>query len=174
LAYLRVLPRDLFNEAKLLKCLGQLALILHDHEGQFNVELIHRKPELGFIIDQHSDNDGSLYCRNLKLRFCRTRRIIELSTVYNSKAPYPFCFENTRGKDVDMGDVFNDDGTFSTEFLELIKKKDMEKEACPECKSQPGDGYTPDCCTRTLKDYGVTTGSPLRVAPIILPNKDNK
>ena len=30
MTYRRVLPRDLFNEAKLLKCLGQLALIIHD------------------------------------------------------------------------------------------------------------------------------------------------
>lgn len=28
--YFRVLPRDLFNEAKLLKCVGRLCLLIHD------------------------------------------------------------------------------------------------------------------------------------------------
>ena len=28
--YTRVLPRDLFNEAKLMKCMGLLTLLIHD------------------------------------------------------------------------------------------------------------------------------------------------
>ncbi len=28
--YTRVIPRDLFNEAKLLKCIGRLVLLIHD------------------------------------------------------------------------------------------------------------------------------------------------
>lgn len=37
-SYRRVLPRDLFNEAKLLKCLGQLSLMIHDGKCELRVE----------------------------------------------------------------------------------------------------------------------------------------
>ena len=35
--YERVIPRDLFNEAKLLKCVGLLVLKIHDGENPANV-----------------------------------------------------------------------------------------------------------------------------------------
>jgi hypothetical protein len=115
--YRRVIPRDLFNESKLLKCLGQLALILHDYEGKYPLKLVHRAPSVGFLIDQDG-TDGSLYCRNLTLYRVKggKRREIHISTHYNSKEPYPLYFDFGDLSDV----VFNDDGSFAPEFLNAI------------------------------------------------------
>jgi hypothetical protein len=112
--YTRVIPRDLFNEAKLLKCLGHLALTLHDYEGRWPLTLNHEDPESGFVIDQ-DENTGNLYCLNLELTHGEDRTI-GLSSVYNSKSPYPLIFS----VDDDGDYVFDDNGNFSAEFLAVI------------------------------------------------------
>lgn len=122
MSYQRVIPRDLFNEAKLLKCLGQLALLIH--EG-FNIPagltLRHSRPEKGFIIDQ-DDSSGGLYCRNLSLRV--HGRKLTLQSCYNSKSPYPLCYDD--GAD-EGGTVFNDDGTLSEEFVDYANRLAVSK-----------------------------------------------
>lgn len=109
--YQRVIPRDLFNESKLLKCLGRLALILHEGFGvRWPLALEHENPEDGFVIDQCPD-DGSLFCDNLVLTLGERR--IRLASPLNSKEPYPLFFIDPEDGVVS---VFNDDGTFSDEF----------------------------------------------------------
>jgi hypothetical protein len=115
--YTRVIPRDLFNESKLLKCLGRLALLIHDGKDGGRLRLAHRRPDRGFLIDQ-DESDGGLYCRNLQLRL-RGGLPIRLTSSYNAKGPYPLCFNYA---DRVYGSVFNDDGSFSPEFTELLKQ----------------------------------------------------
>ncbi len=114
MSYLRVIPRDLFNEAKLLKCLGQLALVIHDGvRVPRGLSLEHETPEEGFQIEQ-DDSSGELYCSNLSL-FCRGR-LIGLRASYNDKGAYPLRFTMWEG---DEGNVFNPDGSLSDEFHAL-------------------------------------------------------
>lgn len=114
MSYQRVIPRDLFNEAKLLKCLGQIALIVHDYPG-LGLCLNHDQSEFsGFAIEQ-DDNSAELYCSNLELTF--EGRLIGLRTNYNSKEKYPMTiiFEE------ECGQVFAENGYLDNEFKALME-----------------------------------------------------
>jgi hypothetical protein len=114
MSYERVIPRDLFNESKLLKCVGRLALLIHDEKDGGRLKLTHRRPERGFVIEQ-DPADGGLYVRNLHCRLADGRKV-KLKTTYNCKSPYPLCFE----ADGQYGSVFQDDGTFDPDFTALL------------------------------------------------------
>lgn len=116
MSYFRVIPRDLFNESKLLKCVGQLLLKAHD--GSLAVTYKHENPESGFRIVQDRD-DGGLEIANLQIavggvvrRFC---------SWYNSRSAYPLFVEGDEGE---LLPVFDDTGEFSAEFLELAETED--------------------------------------------------
>lgn len=115
MSYMRVIPRDLFNEAKLLKCLGQVALIIHDGVGvPSGLHLEHDTTECdGFNVEQ-DPNDGSLYCGNLSLYF--EERLIGLRSPYNSKDAYPLRFT----MDDEEGDVLTYDGFQLSSALKLM------------------------------------------------------
>lgn len=115
MSYTRVIPRDLFNESKLLKCLGQLALIIHDRVGvPTGLTLEHDDTEnAGFQIEQ-DDSTGALYCENLTCSL--GARIVGLRAPYNHKGTYPLQFECGD----DEGAVFNEDGTLSEEFKDML------------------------------------------------------
>lgn len=108
--YIRVIPRDLFNEANLLKCFGQLYLCLEtlnpagvslDNDGE------------PFDIDQNPD-DGSLFVRNVVLTV--RGETMRLQRPLNSRQPWPLY--------LDTGDteyaVFDDAGKLTSEFLSLL------------------------------------------------------
>jgi hypothetical protein len=61
--YLRVIPRDLFNEAKLLRGLGKIALMIHDNNLPY-VTCNHEDERAGFKIVQNP-SDGSISVSNL-------------------------------------------------------------------------------------------------------------
>lgn len=110
--YTRVIPRDLFNESKLLKCLGQLAL--HIHHGVIEIEIQQDGP---FVIDQRR-SDGGLYVSR-GLYFLLNGRVLDLYTAYNSKESYPLlCMM----KDEEIS-VLNEDGSLSDEFVKYVKGK---------------------------------------------------
>lgn len=109
MSYFRVIPRDLFNEAKLLKCLGQLALAIHNGV-RWPLRLEHESAESGFQIEQDT-TDGGLFCSNLIL-YCGTQ-FIELHTPLNSKSAYPLQFDGVEP-------VFDRDGGFSDEFVRFL------------------------------------------------------
>ncbi len=113
--YTRVIPRDLFNEAKLLKCLGQLVLkIGMDRFCSEHLVVSYIGEERGFVIGQDA-SDGALYCKNLNI-WSRGRRI-PFRSIYNSKSPYPFvAIDPINGETT----VFSDDGEFTAEFLEFV------------------------------------------------------
>jgi hypothetical protein len=117
--YKRVLPRDLFNESKLLKCLGQVAL--HAENDVVNLWISHRDKEKGFLIDQ-DPSDGSLFCSNLKIHTmagCDLR----LYSPYGSRDPYPLYFVDQTNDEEPEQEVFNNDGSFTAVFLAYVKKE---------------------------------------------------
>ena len=87
MSYMRVLPRDLFNESKLLKCIGKIALLIHNREIQ------------GLTID-YNDADfkitqsicGDLMLNNV-LFFDSNSIEVFFSTLLNSKDIWPLEME---------------------------------------------------------------------------------
>jgi len=62
--YRRVIPRDLFNEAKLLRGLGKISLMIHDNTLT-GLNVNHENERTGFVINQE-DSDGSINVVNLQ------------------------------------------------------------------------------------------------------------
>lgn len=85
---IRVIPRDLFNEAKLLNNLGRIQILIEDRmiclTSKMDIDDA-VSPE-GFGVDQ-DDSDASLFARNLRFYF--EGEEIKMRTPYNSKAKYP-------------------------------------------------------------------------------------
>lgn len=123
----RVIPRDLFNEAKLLKCLGQLALVLHDGKDAvgrslppgWKIEFIEPEYADGFRVVQNPA-DGGLSCAAVRALF--RGRPVRLWTVYNCRDPYPLCFDVAGEKEWTDGRVFNDNGHLHLDILTLDPK----------------------------------------------------
>jgi hypothetical protein len=113
MSYQRVIPRDLFNEANLLKCYGQLCLKLEIYACK-NIELRHYGNH--FVIEQNED-DGSLTIFNLQLRI--RSKIYRLFRPLNSREPWPLYAQEA---DYAEWQVFTDDGELSAEFLELLSR----------------------------------------------------
>lgn len=110
--YLRVLPRDLFNEAKLFKCLGRVVLLIEDNMAPTNLSYAFDGcPFQVFLL-----KEGSLTVTNLL--FYLSEEGITLKTIYNSKANYPLLCQY-RNEEVE---VFDESGNFTKEFLSLCSK----------------------------------------------------
>jgi len=112
--YTRTLPRDLFNEAKLLKCLGRLFLAEVDGELSDLVTLRHNDDESiakGFIVDQ-DPSDGSIYVQNISI-FIDGQYWTHCCDL-NSKNNYPLRIVN---QDDEEYYVFDDNGKLMPDFL---------------------------------------------------------
>lgn len=109
--YNRVIPRDLFNEAKLLKCIGNLCLKIHHR--QTPVEMSFEENLQPFEIALM--DEGSLVLTNVQIAI--KRKLYRFKTVYNSKANYPLYVEKDNCEYL----VFNEDGHFSYEFIDFCK-----------------------------------------------------
>jgi len=116
MTYQRVLPRDLFNEAKLLKCLGVLVLKIEDGLlPELEYELVGDR----FRIEQ-SQADGSLSVFNLVFTTTtKGGRRIDFCTPYNSRANYPLEFLAEGDDDTDT--VFDEDGYLTDAFRTVLK-----------------------------------------------------
>ena len=115
--YTRVLPRDLFNEAKLLKCLGQLALFIHDgvdHKRQRAPKKLKLRYEGNPFVIGQNQGDGSFYCETVRLYYARTE--ISLSTSINSRDNFPLY----ASWDEEEVRVFDEDGNFNITFLDML------------------------------------------------------
>lgn len=114
MAYTRVIPRDLFNEASLLKCLGRLAILLENRNGaaRFDAEDLP-----SFDIVQRED-DGAIYMENLRLAVGEER--YRLSRPLNSRRPWPLYAELIDASDFDPVDVYDDEGNLTADMLKLI------------------------------------------------------
>lgn len=112
--YIRVIPRDLFNESKLLKCLGRLALLHHEGRDEGKLQIRHTNPSHGFIIMQ-DPSDGSIFCKNIHV--IANKKKIHLASSLNCKSTYPLTFQI----DDEISDVFDDEGQFSADFRRATK-----------------------------------------------------
>ncbi len=115
MSYLRVIPRDLFNESNLLKCMGQLYLCLERVDNSI-AWLEH--DDAAFDIQQ-SDDDGSTWVENVTLYrvLDGVAHPVHLHRPMNSREPWPLYATGDYDCDVP---VFNPDGTLSREFRSLL------------------------------------------------------
>lgn len=104
----RVIPRDFFNEAKLLKCLGKLELYIN-HEGPNDIGLKSEFDNEPFNIFQNP-NDGSLSVLNYKVYLGDEE--IQLFVNYNDKGAWPLI-GLYRGETYY---IFNEEGKFIPNF----------------------------------------------------------
>lgn len=109
--YNRVFPRDLFNEAKLLKCIGRLALLILDFRTPCEIEM--KEPEGPIIIGLR--DDGFLQAVNVEIEV--KGNVYDFVTNYNSKSQYPLFVEHRNTQ----YPVFDEDGEFDKEFVAFTK-----------------------------------------------------
>lgn len=116
MSYRRTLPRDLFNEASLLKCMGRLWILLNqtrDHAAKILEEEVDC-----FEIDQ-DQSSGAIYVASLTFQVRGT--VYPLHRPLNSREPWPLWVEAPDGDDdFDSIPVFDDDGNFSDDMKQLI------------------------------------------------------
>ena len=109
--YQRVIPRDLFNEASLLKCLGQLALLHLDRPVE-GLELEHSEPAEGFLVLQDPAS-GAIFCPLIRVVNVRGTSVV-LQRPLNSRQDWPL--------EIELEDrtipVFTSFGSFHPDFLE--------------------------------------------------------
>lgn len=108
---IRVLPRDAFNDANLLKCIGKLTLLIVDGDIEnlfFDYD--------GQPFDIHQDpSDGSTYVENVKFTG-KGNQGINLERPLNSREGWSLIADGNI-------DVFNEDGIISDEFIEYLKEQ---------------------------------------------------
>jgi hypothetical protein len=114
MTYQRVIPRDLFNDANLLKCYGQIYL---------NLEILNlpgvvfeQDEEVGDFSIVQCEDDGSTYISNVTLYV--NSYAVYLRRPMNSREPWPLYATTEEGEELS---VFNDDGTFTDEMLSFLK-----------------------------------------------------
>lgn len=115
LNYKRVIPRDLFNEAKLLKCMGILALW----------ELDKVIPELKITCESETTefqialmDEGSLTLVNYHITIYN--QFHTFKTTYNSKEPFPLYVEGKHGKEIEVMQLSGKSVIPTDEFLNYI------------------------------------------------------
>ena len=109
--YLRIIPRDLFNEANLLKCYGRLWILLDETRGH-HAELVEVDNQ-AFDVVQNAAT-GGITIRNL--RFMVGGTDYHLERPLNSREPWPLYVET----EDDSVAVFDDAGNFTDEMRALI------------------------------------------------------
>lgn len=116
MSYHRVIPRDLFNEAKLLKCLGAVIIAADNHRTSAAIEVAHDGGT--FQIEQDASS-GAIYVANVLV--CVNGVGVHVYTPLNSRAPYPLLFDH--GGTTDF--VFADDSgsKLSAAFLNIVMEE---------------------------------------------------
>lgn len=114
MSYLRVIPRDLFNEASLLKCYGKLYL---ETEGNRNATFGDSDFD-SFDVVQRED-DGYLFIENLPFTVGANK--YRLVRPLNSREAWPLYAERVNDLDFETVPVFDANGKLSEEMKGLIK-----------------------------------------------------
>lgn len=102
MTYKRVLPRDAFNEAKLLKCIGKLTLMIED--GMLPEWQYHHDSEPFNIVQD--DSDGSISVSNIT--FWHNKKRVRVSTGLNSKENWPMVMQKNDSEYY----LFSEDGRY--------------------------------------------------------------
>lgn len=90
MSYQRVLPRDLFNEAKLLKCMGMIAMLVVDERIK-GLRMTQEECYHGFDVWKN-DSDGSISITNILFHDSRGEKVL-FWTPLNSKENWPLVME---------------------------------------------------------------------------------
>lgn len=127
MTYRRVIPRDLFNEASLLKCLGQLYLKTERFQS-INPRpflMLHTGPDWNIVQDE---SDGSIYASAVSIIIGGVT--YDHHRPLNARDPWPLYVtpRNWRTPGIDRDDddepepleVFEADGSLSPHFAQLI------------------------------------------------------
>lgn len=109
--YERVIPRDLFNEANLLKCLGTLYIRL-EMLNIPNVELYHDGKAFDVI---QSEDSGSLHLRNVQLIVNDHEAF--LWRPLNSRGAWPLYLTTEEEEEIE---VFDEEGALSAKMVKYI------------------------------------------------------
>lgn len=134
MSYLRVIPRDLFNEANLLKCVGKVSILLGNmqgHEAAFNDDAFQ-----SFDIEQ-DESDGSISIVNVVLNVRGAP--VRLYTPLNSRAPWPLWLHDD-DQDDELS-VFTEAGEFTPEMLAYLGQESSaraEGYTVEEAEDMPG------------------------------------
>lgn len=121
MTYLRVIPRDLFNEAKLLKCLGALVIACDTTPGLV-VDWAEGRDGERFLIEQ-DNNDGDLRCRNIEVSL--HGRLLDIRLPYNSRDSWPL-YAYVPSRDAEAS-VFDGEGKLTPEFLRLVPRRRQDR-----------------------------------------------
>jgi hypothetical protein len=113
MTYTRVIPRDLFNEASLLKCIGHLWI---ETERYTTVRLIHSGAAFNICQD---DLDGSTYCGNVTIIIAN--RSYDHRRPLNSRDAWPLWLTLRNDPDADEFEAFDGEGNLSPELLALLE-----------------------------------------------------
>ena len=114
----RVIPRDLFNESKLLKSMGRLCLLIHDQNTPVDMKYEHDGNPFKIALT----DAGNLHVSNIVI-YIKDQQY-DFHTTYNSKDIYPLYVMDEEYVEYE---VFDDKGEFTTEFVEFsenIKNND--------------------------------------------------
>lgn len=115
MSYERVLPRDLFNDANLLKCIGQITLLIHDR--RLELEVNHRHPNKDFQIRQ-SEDDGSTQVTNITFAL-RSGWAVQFYRPMNARSSWPlYALVADSQEEIE---VFDDHGNLTEEFLKAVE-----------------------------------------------------
>lgn len=118
MTYLRVIPRDLFNEGDLLNCLGRLWIALDERKGH-RAEMLHEDGQ-PFTIEQ-DPADGSIRCTTVRLNVAG--EAVYLYRGLNSRYKWPLWARFTLSGGEDDVQVFTPTGDLDEEFWSLIEEK---------------------------------------------------
>lgn len=106
MSYKRVLPRDLFNEAKLLKCVGKLTLMIED--GLLPDWHYHYDGDPFNIVQD--PNDGSISVANISF-WCKAKSLnmVHICTPLNSKYNWPAMMRTSEDEEYF---IFSEEGKY--------------------------------------------------------------
>ncbi len=114
--YVRVLPRDLFNEAGLLKMMGRLWILLSETPGH-NAEIV--EEDVPHFDIQQDESSGAIYVANVRFRIDGVER--RLSRPLNSRSSWSFWMTGTEDDpDFDEVAVFDENGNFTEDMRRAI------------------------------------------------------
>ena len=115
MSFRRVIPRDFFNESKLLKCLGKFEI--HRENVDLKIDIPYQVEYDGkpFQVEQ-DDSDGSL--RVVNYRVYILNEPLDLFIPYNSKDDWPLY---ARVKDTEWK-ILGEDGSLQSCIIHGLKR----------------------------------------------------
>lgn len=113
--YQRVLPRDLFCEAGLLKGIGRLWILLDKTRGH-NASIV--EEDVPFFDIKQDPASGNIFIANLTFVIDGEDYLLERPL--NSREAWPLMTMKKHDEDYEYTEVFDDEGNFSDEMKELL------------------------------------------------------